>query len=70
MGTRCIVHQAMADYDRHEMTVCPKCLPKARNLLANLQLEIDTGLLDPNDVDDNRVSGYRVLAALIEGRQF
>jgi hypothetical protein len=42
----CIVHQAMAEADHEEFYICGRCRPLARNLLANLQLEIDTGLLD------------------------
>jgi hypothetical protein len=69
MADKCIIHQAMGQLDEGTFYICARCRPLAQNLLANLQLEIDTGLMDPGNADDERVGGYRILKALLpEGR--
>ena len=61
----CIVHQAIPDSDDEEFYICRRCRPAATRLHANLQLEIDLGLIDPRNTEDERVAGYRVLSFLL-----
>ncbi len=62
----CLVHEAEPqDEENWDPGTCQDCRPHARNTLANYQLDIDFGFLNPEDTDDLRARAYHLLSSML-----